>query len=113
MQHLSIFDYVAVSGSLDGRIAEYVDHLHEHFVDSCRVVDGHYEMPSRPGYSAELKSDSITRFVFPTDSYWHGQESERVVGSGVESEKSTLNRCFLAVTVKLLTHAQFDHHACT
>ena len=85
VQHLSIFDYVAVSGSLDGRITEYVDHLHEHFVEPCTVVDGHYEMPSRPGYSAELKSDSVTRFVFPTGSYWQEQESERVVRSGVES----------------------------
>src|SRR4030095_11527878 len=46
VQHLSIFDYVAVSGSLDSRVTEYVDHLHEHFVDPCIVVDGHYVLPS-------------------------------------------------------------------
>ena len=49
VQHLSIFDYVAVSGSLENRVTEYVDHLHEHFVDPCVVVDGHYVLPERAG----------------------------------------------------------------
>ena len=49
VQHLSIFDYVAVSGTLDNRVTEYVDHLHEHFVDPCIVAHGHYVLPERPG----------------------------------------------------------------
>ena len=55
VQHLSIFDYVAVSGSLEGRVTEYVDHLHEHFVDPCIVDDGAYRLPTAPGYSAEMR----------------------------------------------------------
>src|SRR6266545_345790 len=50
--HLSAFDYVAVSGSLDGRMIEYVDHLHEHFVEPVRVVGGRYLLPRSPGYAA-------------------------------------------------------------
>jgi L-fuconate dehydratase len=70
VQHLSIFDYVAVSGSLDGRVTEYVDHLHEHFVDPCVVKNGAYVLPSRPGYSAEMYEDSITKYSYPSGDYW-------------------------------------------
>jgi L-fuconate dehydratase len=70
VQHLSIFDYVAVSGSLDGRVTEYVDHLHEHFVDPCLVADGHYLLPDQPGYSAELKADTIATYSYPEGTYW-------------------------------------------
>ena len=72
VQHLSIFDYVAVSGSLEGRVTEYVDHLHEHFVDPCIVDDGAYRVPSAPGYSAEMVAASIDEFRFPDGSYWAG-----------------------------------------
>ncbi|MCJ1675522.1 L-fuconate dehydratase [Rathayibacter sp. VKM Ac-2929] len=70
VQHLSVFDYVAVSGSLEGRVTEYVDHLHEHFVDPCIVKDGAYIVPSRPGYSAELFEATIEEFRFPEGGYW-------------------------------------------
>jgi L-fuconate dehydratase len=70
VQHLSIFDYVAVSGSLDGRVTEYVDHLHEHFVDPCVVKNGAYVLPSRPGYSAEMYEDSIAKYSYPSGHYW-------------------------------------------
>jgi L-fuconate dehydratase len=70
VQHLSIFDYVAVSGSLDGRVTEYVDHLHEHFVDPCVVKNGAYVLPSRPGYSAEMYEDSIAKYSYPSGDYW-------------------------------------------
>lgn len=70
VQHLSIFDYVAVSGSLEGRVTEYVDHLHEHFVDPCVVVDGRYLLPSRPGYSAEIRASTIEEFSYPSGRYW-------------------------------------------
>ena len=59
VQHLSIFDYVAVSGSLDSRVTEYVDHLHEHFVDPCIVENGAYRVPTAPGYSAEMYESSF------------------------------------------------------
>ncbi|HEY6811373.1 MAG TPA: L-fuconate dehydratase [Propionibacteriaceae bacterium] len=70
VQHLSIFDYVTVSGSLDGRVTEYVDHLHEHFVDPCVVKNGAYVLPSRPGYSAEMYEDSIAKYSYPSGDYW-------------------------------------------
>lgn len=70
VQHLSIFDFVAVSGSLDDRMIEYVDHLHEHFVDPVQVRGAHYLPPENPGYSAEIKAESLRRYRFPTGSAW-------------------------------------------
>jgi L-fuconate dehydratase len=70
VQHLAIFDYIAVSGSLEGRVTEYVDHLHEHFVDPCVVRDGAYVLPTAPGYSAEMYRESIQTYCFPDGSYW-------------------------------------------
>src|ERR1019366_457193 len=54
VQHLSIIDYVVISGTLENRVTEYVDHLHEHFVDPCIVENGAYKMPRSPGYSAQI-----------------------------------------------------------
>ncbi|HET6825939.1 MAG TPA: L-fuconate dehydratase [Amnibacterium sp.] len=70
VQHLSIFDFVAVSGTLDDRVTEYVDHLHEHFTDPCVVVDGRYLLPAEPGYSARMHEASVARFSFPHGEYW-------------------------------------------
>lgn len=70
VQHLSIFDYVAVSGSLENRVTEYVDHLHEHFVDPCIVHNGAYVLPTQPGYSAQMFHDSVAEYTFPTGRYW-------------------------------------------
>ena len=70
VQHLSIFDFVAVSGSLEGRVTEFVDHLHEHFVDPCIVRDGAYVLPSVPGYSAEMFESTLAEFSFPAGTYW-------------------------------------------
>ncbi|PJJ65376.1 L-fuconate dehydratase [Compostimonas suwonensis] len=70
VQHLSVFDYVAVSGSLEGRVTEFVDHLHEHFVDPCIVEDGAYRLPDQPGYSAEMHEASIAEYAYPNGSYW-------------------------------------------
>jgi L-fuconate dehydratase len=70
VQHLSIFDFVAVSGSLEHRVTEYVDHLHEHFTDPCVVVDGRYLLPSVPGYSARMHEGSVARFTYPDGEYW-------------------------------------------
>lgn len=70
VQHLSVFDYVAVSGDLEGRVTEYVDHLHEHFADPCIVEDGAYRLPTAPGYSAEILPASIEEYRFPDGRYW-------------------------------------------
>jgi L-fuconate dehydratase len=78
VQHLSVFDYVAVSGSLDNRVTEYVDHLHEHFVDPCVVRNGAYVLPTSPGYSAEMHESSLAEYAFPTGSYWVGVGADSV-----------------------------------
>ncbi|GLH97316.1 enolase C-terminal domain-like protein [Phytohabitans aurantiacus] len=70
VQHLAIFDYLRVGTSLDGRMVEYVDHLHEHFVDPVRTRDGRYLLPEQPGYSATMKPESIAEYSFPDGPVW-------------------------------------------
>ena len=70
VQHLSIFDYVAVSGTLQDRVIEYVDHLHEHFADPVVIRRGAYQVPFAPGFSARMKSSSLARFAFPDGPEW-------------------------------------------
>jgi L-fuconate dehydratase len=65
VQHLSIIDYVCISGSMDGRIIEYVDHLHEHFVDPVVLKNGAYMPPIMPGYSITMKQESLNDYEFP------------------------------------------------
>jgi L-fuconate dehydratase len=77
VQHLSIFDYVAVSGRLDGRVTEYVDHLHEHFVDPCVVKDAAYVVPTAAGYSARMHDASVHRYTYPGGEYWTGSGAYR------------------------------------
>jgi L-fuconate dehydratase len=62
VQHLSMIDYLAISGSWDGCVAEYVDHLHEHFVDPCTVINGRYQAPTKPGFSIEMMPETLARF---------------------------------------------------
>ena len=70
VQHLSIFDYIAVSGSLTDRVCEYVDHLHEHFVEPCVTTQARYLTPLRPGYSIEMKPTSLADYEFPAGRMW-------------------------------------------
>jgi L-fuconate dehydratase len=70
VQHLSMFDYVCVSGSLENRIIEYVDHLHEHFLDPVVVRDGRYMPPTAPGYSITMRSESLRDYAFPGGAAW-------------------------------------------
>ncbi len=70
VQHLAIFDYIAVSASLADRIIEYVDHLHEHFVDPVKIVNSRYVAPAAPGYSATMKPESLDEYEFPNGSAW-------------------------------------------
>lgn len=64
VQHLSMIDYIAVSGTKEGRVIEYVDHLHEHFVDPCVIRNAAYMPPTRPGFSIEMKPQSIDTYTF-------------------------------------------------
>ena len=70
IQHMSFVDYIAVSGNLENRVLEYVDHLHDHFLDPVRTKDGRYLTPQKPGFSVEMKSDSISNYTFPTGKVW-------------------------------------------
>ena len=70
VQHFSLFDYAAVAGSRDGRFIEYVDHLHEHFVEPVRIVGGRYQAPRQPGIGAEMLQDSRRRWTFPDGAGW-------------------------------------------
>ena len=77
VQHLSIFDYVYVSASLESRILEYVDHLHEHFLDPVKIQNGRYMTPEMPGYSIEMKPESLDEFEFPVGRVWSRTASTR------------------------------------
>ncbi|MBO3744674.1 L-fuconate dehydratase [Streptosporangiaceae bacterium NEAU-GS5] len=70
VQHLAMFDYVAVSGSLSGRVIEYVDHLHEHFHDPVLIVNGAYRPPDTPGFSATMLPRSISDHSYPDGRVW-------------------------------------------
>jgi L-fuconate dehydratase len=70
VQHLSVIDFVCVSGSLDDRTTEFADHLHEHFVDPAVVRDGRYVLPTAPGYSVDLHPESYAALTYPSGSVW-------------------------------------------
>lgn len=70
VQHLSMFDYVAVSACLENRIVEYVDHLHEHFVTPVTMKGDRYMPPAAPGYSIEMKAESLARYEYPDGEAW-------------------------------------------
>ncbi|HEY7288375.1 MAG TPA: L-fuconate dehydratase [Vicinamibacterales bacterium] len=70
VQHLSVFDYIAVSGRMDDRVTEFVDHLHEHFVDPVVVRRGRYLVPNQPGYSSTIKPDTRVAYRYPDGPVW-------------------------------------------
>lgn len=70
VQHLSIFDYIYVGASLKDRVLEYVDHLHEHFLDPVVIKDGRYVAPRRPGYSIEMRPWSLDEYEFLNGPVW-------------------------------------------
>jgi L-fuconate dehydratase len=70
VQHLSIFDYIAVGASLEGRVLEYVDHLHEHFFDPVVIRNAHYMPPTQPGFSVTMKPESLATYEYPNGAAW-------------------------------------------
>ena len=80
VQHLAFFDFIAVSGSLDGRLVEWVDHLHEHFKEPAVVERGRYLAPLAPGYSIEMLPSSLDEYEFPNGPAWVPVEG--AVGGG-------------------------------
>jgi L-fuconate dehydratase len=77
VQHLSMFDYVALSGTTEDRQIEWIDHLHEHFTAPARVEHGRYLTPRSPGASAELKPESVKEFSYPDGPAWRGTAGAR------------------------------------
>ncbi|MET9441262.1 L-fuconate dehydratase [Streptomyces sp. NPDC006610] len=70
VQHLAMFDYVAVAGTTEDRAIEYVDHLHDHFLDPVVIREGHYTAPTAPGFSAAMRPESVARYTYPGGAYW-------------------------------------------
>jgi L-fuconate dehydratase len=76
VQHLSYFDYLCVSGTMEDRVIEYVSHLHEHFIDPVIVRNGYYIPPITPGFSIEMKKESLLHYEYPEGEVWN-QEATR------------------------------------
>ena len=70
VQHLAMLDFVAIGTEMEGRSIEFVDHLHEHFVDPVVVVDGSYVTPRRPGSGSQIRPESLDEFRYPTGPAW-------------------------------------------
>jgi L-fuconate dehydratase len=70
VQHLSMFDFLSVSATIENRVIEFVDHLHEHFVTPVHILKGHYQVPAEPGYSIEIRKESLERFAYPMGEAW-------------------------------------------
>jgi L-fuconate dehydratase len=77
VNHLIMVDYLRISGTLDGRIAEYVDHLHEHFEHPVVIKNAAYTLPTAPGYSATMKPDSLAQYEYPNGPVWSQRLAER------------------------------------
>ena len=83
VQHLSAVDFIAISGTREGRMIEYVDHLHEHFLDPVVIDRGAYRLPSAAGYSAEMRSESIARYRYPDGVEWASERAATVAAAAV------------------------------
>ncbi|WP_368565178.1 L-fuconate dehydratase [Pseudoxanthomonas sp. UTMC 1351] len=82
VQHLAMADFVAITGSMDDRAIEFVDHLHEHFLDPVQIRNGRYLAPSMPGFSAEMHAQSVADHLYPEGAAWASEVGvEKVVSS--------------------------------
>jgi len=86
VQHLAMIDYVAISGTMDDRAIEFVDHLHEHFREPVQISHGRYGAPRAPGFSAQMLPASLAEFAYPTGTAWHTPITSQV--SAKEHENS-------------------------
>jgi L-fuconate dehydratase len=76
-----MFDYVGISGSMDGRVIEYVDHLHDHFEDPVVIRGGRYMPPSRPGYSITMRPKTLRDYAYPKGAAWKSRGSTSTRGA--------------------------------
>ena len=79
--HLIMVDYIRFNPTMEGRVCEFVDHLHEHFTDPCVIKHGRYLAPTKPGYSCEINRESLAAFAFPNGPEW----TRRATAKGVHS----------------------------
>ncbi len=77
VQHLAAFDFIYAAGPREDRVVEYVDHLHEHFITPVTIDRGHYRMPEEPGYSIEIKAETMKTYAFPSGQYWLDDQTSR------------------------------------
>ncbi|MGQ4344499.1 MULTISPECIES: L-fuconate dehydratase [unclassified Streptomyces] len=77
VQHLSMFDFVALAGTTDDRVIEYVDHLHDQFTEPVVIRDGRYTAPTAPGFSATMRPESIAEFTYPDGTFWTADLAQR------------------------------------
>ncbi|MFF9542561.1 enolase C-terminal domain-like protein [Streptomyces albidoflavus] len=77
VQHLSMFDYLALSGTTEDRVIEYVDHLHQHFVTPVVLREGHYTAPLTPGFSATMRAESIATYRYPDGTFWAADQARK------------------------------------
>ena len=77
VQHLSMIDYISISGSTEGRVVEYVDHLHEHFEDPVKIEKAAYAVPTRAGYSITMKKDSLMTYTYPDGIFWSNEQKKK------------------------------------
>ncbi len=76
VQHLAMADFVAISGSMEDRAIEYVDHLHEHFTDPVRIREGRYLAPTAPGFSTAMRAASLREFAWPDGPAWDHRSAD-------------------------------------
>ncbi len=79
VQHLAMIDYICISGTMEGRVVEYVDHLHEHFEDPVTIKNAAYMVSEMPGYSITMKEESMKTYGYPNGTYW-SEEKIKVNG---------------------------------
>jgi L-fuconate dehydratase len=74
VQHLSMFDFIGITGTMEGRVIEFVDHLHEHFEEPVTMRRGRYMPPTKPGYSITIKKGSRETYQFPDGDVWRSRK---------------------------------------
>lgn len=82
VQHLSAFDFLSVSGTMQDRVIEFVDHLHEHFLTPVTIRNGRYQLPSAPGFSIEIRPESLNQYAFPSGAVWVGDSPNAPSSAG-------------------------------
>ncbi len=92
VQHLSFFDYLRVSRTMKDRVIEYVDHLHEHFVDPVRIRCGYYLLPQAPGYSIQIKPETLERYSFPDGEVWSSSTNDDLPSAFALDESAGTSR---------------------